>query len=148
MLGDMLSARAAAEKPPLSTTFTKVDMLVMRSMEPLTRSFGQAHGYVQSSPPYQVVSGDHFCSHFRKRERRRHLTCADAGENRATNPLPDVPVVIGPAHQGPKRIAGHGRQAHARKALIGVENRGQGDAFDDDGAIIGWSWLNRAFDRN
>jgi hypothetical protein len=25
--------RAAAENPPLSTTFTKVDMLVMRSME-------------------------------------------------------------------------------------------------------------------
>jgi hypothetical protein len=24
MLGDMLSVRAAAEKPPLSTTFTKV----------------------------------------------------------------------------------------------------------------------------
>src|SRR5215475_8748031 len=32
MLGDMLSVRAAAEKPPLSTTFTKVAMLVMRSM--------------------------------------------------------------------------------------------------------------------
>src|SRR6266567_1913522 len=32
MLGDMPSVRAAAEKPPLSTTFTKVAMLVMRSM--------------------------------------------------------------------------------------------------------------------
>src|SRR5258708_3152153 len=32
MLGEMLKARAAAEKPPLSTTFTKVLMLVMRSM--------------------------------------------------------------------------------------------------------------------
>src|SRR5262245_31976488 len=32
MLGDMPSVRAAAEKPPLSTTLTKVAMLVMRSM--------------------------------------------------------------------------------------------------------------------
>src|SRR6266581_981444 len=32
MLGDIPSVRAAAEKPPLSTTFTKVAMLVMRSM--------------------------------------------------------------------------------------------------------------------
>src|SRR5262249_42964903 len=32
MLGDMPSVRAAAEKPLLSTTFTKVAMLVMRSM--------------------------------------------------------------------------------------------------------------------
>ena len=32
MLGDMLSARAAAENPPFSTTFTKVAMLVIRSM--------------------------------------------------------------------------------------------------------------------
>jgi hypothetical protein len=32
MLGDILSARAAAEKPPLSTTFTKVAMLVIRSI--------------------------------------------------------------------------------------------------------------------
>ena len=32
MLGDMLNVRAAAEKPPLSTTFTNVAMLVIRSM--------------------------------------------------------------------------------------------------------------------
>src|SRR5262249_1112340 len=32
MLGDMPSVRAAAEKPPLSTTLTKVAMLVIRSM--------------------------------------------------------------------------------------------------------------------
>src|SRR6516162_4984842 len=32
MLGEMPSVRAAAEKPPLSTTLTKVAMLVMRSM--------------------------------------------------------------------------------------------------------------------
>jgi len=32
MLGEMPSARAAAEKPPLSTTFTKVAVLVMQSM--------------------------------------------------------------------------------------------------------------------
>ena len=33
MLGDMPRARAAAEKPSLSTTFTKVVMLVIRSMQ-------------------------------------------------------------------------------------------------------------------
>src|SRR6266404_9944510 len=62
MLGDMLSVRAAAEKPPLSTTFTKVAMLVMRSM----RSPDHAPGS-QSCPvvwPYQVAS-DHVCSHSR-----------------------------------------------------------------------------------
>jgi hypothetical protein len=32
MLGDILSARPAAENPPLSTTFTKVAMLVIRSI--------------------------------------------------------------------------------------------------------------------
>src|SRR5262245_66314938 len=33
MLGETLSVRAAAEKPPVSTTFTKVAMLVIRSEE-------------------------------------------------------------------------------------------------------------------
>jgi len=33
MLGEMLYARAAAEKPPFSTTFAKVAMLVMRSIQ-------------------------------------------------------------------------------------------------------------------
>src|ERR1700722_12905313 len=32
MLGDMFNARAAAENPPASTTFTNVAMLVMRSI--------------------------------------------------------------------------------------------------------------------
>jgi hypothetical protein len=42
MLGDMLSVRAAAEKPPLSTTFTKVAMLVMRSMQSPDHAAGLA----------------------------------------------------------------------------------------------------------
>src|SRR6185437_7539392 len=41
MLGDMPSVRAAAEKPPLSTTFTKVAMLVMRSMSYATTQLGE-----------------------------------------------------------------------------------------------------------
>jgi hypothetical protein len=42
MLGDMLSVRAAAEKPPLSTTFTKVAMLVIRSMQSPDHAAGRA----------------------------------------------------------------------------------------------------------
>jgi hypothetical protein len=38
MLGEMLKARAAAEKPPFSTTFTKVAMLVIRSIKAPERS--------------------------------------------------------------------------------------------------------------
>jgi hypothetical protein len=33
IVADMLSRRAAAEKPPLSTTLTKTFMLVRRSMD-------------------------------------------------------------------------------------------------------------------
>src|SRR5215831_3992974 len=64
MLGDMPSVRAAAEKPPLSTTFTKVAMLVMRSMRSPDHAVKLPEMF-RRFMPYQA-SRDHVCSHFRQ----------------------------------------------------------------------------------
>src|SRR6516164_4843056 len=160
MLGDMPSVRAAAEKPPLSTTFTKVAMLVMRSMRsPDHVPSAQSRLAVS---PYQVAS-DHVCSHFRQARMWPRRRAPQLGRTESKQANPDLcvacsenchqvtdtattygtPLVFpGPALRRAERMLRHAHRVQRRSgiSLVCMKHRAavETHALDDDGAIIGW----------
>jgi hypothetical protein len=163
MLGDMLSVRAAAEKPPLSTTFTKVAMLVMRSMQ----SPAHIAGLAELSRRFAVIKlpAITFAHILGKREcdrpggphcstgsnlNKRILICVTYSENchqaaDSTTPYGTPLVFPGPALRRAERMLRHAHRMRRRSGVslvcIGHHAAVETHALDDDGAIIGWSRL-------
>src|SRR6516162_2529084 len=161
MLGDMLSVRAAAEKPPLSTTFTKVAMLVMRSM----RSPDHAVKRAESSRRFALSS----CQRSRlltfsasanvaapagpllgrteSEQANLDLRCSEnCHQVTDTATTYGTPLVfLGPALRRAERMLRHAHRVQRRSgiSLVCMKHHAavETHALDDDGAVIGWTRL-------
>jgi len=152
MLGDMPSVRAAAEKPPLSTTLTKVAMLVMRSM----RSPDHAVRLTEMFRHFRLIklAAITFAHIFGRREYgfpRDGRLAASAGLVWPNQGLWNPLVFPGPALRRPERILRHADRVPHRGVLgsveVGTRASRETHAFDDDGSVIGGIRLvdDRAF---
>jgi hypothetical protein len=146
------SVRAAAEKPPLSTTLTKVAMLVMRSM----RSPDHAVKPTEMFRHFRLIklAAITFAHIFGRREcglPRDGRLAGHAGLARPNQGLWNPLVFARPAFRRPERILRHACRVPHRSVLgsveVGTRATQETHAFDDDGSIIGGIGLvdDRAF---
>src|SRR5262249_36115778 len=138
-----LSVRAAAEKPPLSTTFTKVAMLVMRSMRSPNHAVGRAGlsrrfalSSCQRSRLLTFSTGANGASSRVGPPRSLAEFRLDAEERGLRQPL----MLPRPALRRPERILRHAHGVRHRSVLGAVCKvrcaTVDPHAFDDDGSVI------------
>src|SRR4029077_19584093 len=122
MLGDMPSVRAAAEKPPLSTTFTKVAMLVMRSMSYATIQLGEDMFRRSVLIKLPAITFAHICG-------RLERGCGPADAT-----LGNLLVFSRPPLVGPEPSLRHARQARREGCLsrLAIAHAGPSHALDHD----------------